>query len=82
MVEGNTAKSARKHRHLLPPAEMVAARTMGEDDRRPIAVDLVIELNALHMGFWHRYGPPFRGCILMRGGAALEKASVHQPAGG
>jgi hypothetical protein len=41
--EGHARVGAAEMRHLLPPAQMVAAEPVGEHDRRPGAGDLVIE---------------------------------------
>ena len=46
MVESDAAELARERRHLLPPAQMVAAGTVGENHRRPFAVDFIVEIDA------------------------------------
>ncbi len=43
MVEGDAAVPLREERHLLPPAQQVAARTVGENDSFPFAVALVVK---------------------------------------
>ena len=45
VVDEDTAR-LREMRHLLPPDQRVAARSMGERDRGPVAVNLVVEFGA------------------------------------
>ena len=39
VVEGDAAIALREHRHLLPPAEVVAAGAVREDDGGPVPCD-------------------------------------------
>jgi hypothetical protein len=57
MIEGDAAIPGRQHRHLLPPAQVVATRSMGEDDGRTISMHLVVQLNPVCLCFWHMCCP-------------------------
>lgn len=44
--EGHAGMAGGEMRYLLPPAEMIAAEPVGEDDRRPFAGHLVVQAAA------------------------------------
>ena len=44
MGEGHAGVVRREVRDLLPPAHLIAAQPVGEDQRRPAAGDLVVEI--------------------------------------
>ncbi len=44
MGEGHASVSRREVCDLLPPAEMIAAQPMGEQQRRPVAGDFVVQV--------------------------------------
>ena len=52
MIEADAAVVAREDRHLLPPAHVVAARAVSEDDREAGTVLLVVELDAVYISSW------------------------------
>src|SRR5581483_9553160 len=46
MVEGDAGIAVAEERHLLEPGQVVAARTVREDDRRSGAVRLVVQVGS------------------------------------
>src|SRR5262249_6211289 len=57
MIEADAAILPCQHRHLLPPAQVVATRPMGKDDRRALSMHLVVQFNAIYLCFWHMRCP-------------------------
>jgi hypothetical protein len=47
MREGDAGERIPEMAHLLPPRHVVASQPMGEDDRRALAADLVVDLRAV-----------------------------------
>jgi hypothetical protein len=47
VVDGDAGEVACEHRYLLPPRCGVGAGTVAEDNRRAVAVSLVVDVNAL-----------------------------------
>ena len=48
---------AQKHRHLLPPTQVVATSPMCEDDGWPVSVYLVIQFDPIDLCLWHVRDP-------------------------
>jgi hypothetical protein len=62
VVESYAAIPLLEERHLLPPAQVVPALAVSEEDRRPFAVDLVVELDPVDLRKGHP-PPPTAGPI-------------------
>src|SRR5437868_3799851 len=56
VVERDHAMRAREERHLLKPTDVVATGAVCEDQRRPLAVRFVVEIDAVDRG--HGHGSP------------------------
>src|SRR5262245_13549424 len=57
MIEADAAILPRQHRHLLPPAQVVATRSVGKDDSRTLSMRLVVQFNPIYLCFWHMRCP-------------------------
>src|SRR4029450_1558324 len=57
MIEADAAILPRQHRHLLPPAQVVATRPVGKDDGRALSMHLVVQFNPVYLCFWHMRCP-------------------------
>src|SRR5262249_12169640 len=64
--EGDAAVALLEVRHLLPPRRVVAARAVGEDERRSLAVHLVVELGPIALQERH-------GCLVARAVGGRER---------
>jgi hypothetical protein len=53
MIEGDAAVMLRKFGQLLPPAQMVPAAPVSENQRRSFAVSLVVEIDSVDFSRWH-----------------------------
>src|SRR5215510_3412959 len=57
MIETDAAILPRQHRHLLPPAHVIATRPMSKDDGRALSMHLVVQFSPIYLCFWHMRCP-------------------------
>src|SRR3990167_9422779 len=58
VIEYDPLEVLRINRHLRRPALDLASETPDEDDREPLAVNLVINIHTVSQGVWHRLQVP------------------------
>ncbi len=52
-IEGGTPETPGEFRHLLPPAQVVAACPVEEHDVRAVAMLFVVQVGGIHFRVWH-----------------------------
>src|SRR4051812_33755609 len=58
VIEDDTLVAITEGGHLLPPAHVVAVGSMAEHQGRAHAFRLVVQVNTVHGGKWHRLSAP------------------------